>query len=269
MAIQVDHWAIHRLLGEGAFGRAYYGEHVLLGDSLPVCIKEEKTGQQKYMDMFREEAVLLAKLRHFGLPTLLDYIEASNDIGALMVLSFIPGTPLDKDMKKDGPINDEHICWILDRILAPLGYLHGKWQMVHCDIKPANIILDIPNHEAVVVDLGMATLKPDEVSKAKGGTPGYLPPEFALGYPPIPASDIYSVGKVGIFLATGDGKMVERGECPSDMHPDLQEFLSKMVRRDSTQRPQDVDVLRDELHMMRQKMFGQVTCQEAIKRRAP
>lgn len=268
MSIQVGQWNIKRLLGEGAFGRAYYGEHTILGDLFSVCIKEEKTGKKKYMEMFHEEAILLAKLRHFGLPTLLDYIEATNDIGQLMVLSFIPGSPLDKDVKNNGSIEDEHICWILDRVLAPLGYLHGKWEMVHCDIKPANIILDIPNHEAVVVDLGMATLKPDEVSKAKGGTPGYIPPEFALGYPPIPASDIYSVGKVGIFLATGDNKMVERGECPKDMHPELQEFIGKMVRRDSSRRPQDVDELRDELYTLRHKMFGQVTCQEVIKRRS-
>lgn len=266
---RIGNFKVGDLLGEGAFGFTFRGEHAVLGRSMPVCIKERKElvepDQEKLSkQMFREEAELLARLRHFGLPVLLDYIEKP---GQVMILSFIHGEPLSKDVEKNGPMDDEHICWVLDRILAPLDYLHGRWQMVHSDLKPDNVILDIPNHEAVVVDLGLATLKPNDKTRAKGGTPGYMPPEFALGYPPIPASDIYSVGKIAIFLATGDTVMVERGECPADMHPRLKAMVTNMILRDPSQRPSSAGALRDDLHHLRHAAFGRVTCQEQMKRR--
>jgi len=264
----VGSFKVKHLMGEGAFGRVFYGEHALLGAKVPVCIKEEKTRQEPYMSMFREEAILLAKIRHFGLPVLLDYVEKTDQHGQLMVLSFIPGTPLDKDVQENGPIDDEHLFWILDRFLAPLGYLHGRWQMVHCDLKPANAILHIPEHEVVLVDLGMAVQQGTKAQPAKGGTPGYIPPEFEEGYPPLPESDIYSVGKVAIFLATGDPAMVQRGECPSDMDPDLQILLREMTRRDPMQRPGDADLLRDRLADLREGIYGKITCDAAMKRRA-
>lgn len=266
---KIGSFKVGKPLGEGAFGFTFRGEHAVLGRKMPVCIKERKELDDPDQDrhskqMFREEAELLACVRHFGLPVLLDYIEQP---GQMMVLSFIKGDPLSKDVEQNGAIDDEHICWVLDRILSPLDYLHGRWQMVHSDLKPDNVILDIPNHEAVLIDLGLATLQPDDKTRAKGGTPGYMPPEFPLGYPPIPASDIYSVGKIAIFMATGDHSMVERGECPPDMHPKLKALITKMILRDPSQRPSSAGVLRDDLHQLRQAAFGRTTCLEIMKRR--
>ena len=256
-------YKIKKLLGEGAFGRVYAGHHWLL-PNVRVVIKQEKTQEEPFKTMFRDEAELLAKLRHHACPTFLDYLEEPGDVGQLIVMSFIDGTPLDKLVAEKGPIDDEHICWILDRILSGLGYLHGRWNMVHCDIKPANAVLDIDDHQVTLVDFGLATLKPDDETLAKGGTPGFIPPEFALGYPPIPASDLYSVGKVGIALAGGD---ILQGEPPADMHPLLQEFLGKLVRRDPKERPQEADPLRNDLHALRKRAWGRTTCVEMFKHR--
>jgi serine/threonine protein kinase len=182
------------------------------------------------------------------------------------------GQPLDKvvhqkvtaagSLVASKPIDDEHVCWIIDRILGALSYLHGRWNIIHCDLKPANIILDIAQHNAAVVDLGMAAIKPDEWSKAKGGTPGYLPPEFGTGLPPIPASDIYSVGKIACFISGGDPL---KGEFPSDMHPKLLAFFEPWIRHDPRQRPQNVDALRHELSTLRREVFGRSTCDEEFK----
>ncbi len=264
----VGNYKIQKLLGEGAFGWTYTGKHVLLGTK--VCLKREKTRQEPYMTMFREEARLVALLRHPSLPTLMDYHESDMDIGGgdkmgqIMVLSYIEGSSLEADVEQNGPIDDEHICWIIDRVLGALSYLHGRHGMIHCDLKPANAILDTPDHNVTLVDLGMAALKPDAQTLAKGGTPDYMPPEFALGLPPIPASDLYSLGKMIIFCAGGD---VASGNCPANMNPKLIELVNSLIRRDPTQRPQDATRLRGSLAVLRNEMFGRSTCAEIFKRR--
>jgi serine/threonine-protein kinase len=260
--MNIGSYKIQRLLGEGAFGRVYEGRHRIL--DLRVCIKQEKTQEKPYTTMFREEAILLSKLRHPSCPAFLDYLEEPGDVGQLIVLSFIDGTPMDKILDTKGPIDDEHICWILDRILSGLSYLHGKHRIVHCDLKPANAILDIEDHQVTLVDFGLATLKPNDKTLAKGGTPGYIPPEFALGFPPIPASDIYSVGKIGIALAGGD---VNSGEPPKNMPSALSSLLLRMIRRDPIERPQAVDPLRGEITQIRQRVWGRTSCKEQFKYR--
>jgi eukaryotic-like serine/threonine-protein kinase len=262
--MKVGSYILKKLLGEGAFGRVYAGEHAILGSAVPVCIKQEKTREDPYMGMFRDEAEVVAKLRHPSLPTFLDYLEEPGDVGQLLVISFIHGTPMDKLVTAQDFIDDEHLCWVIDRHLGALSYLHGRWEMVHCDLKPANSVLDIEDHNVTLVDFGMATLEPDDKTRAKGGTPGYIPPEFALGYPPIPASDIYSVGKIGIALAGGN---VGSGEPPADMNRHLADFLVSLIRRDPVERPQNVDDLRDDLEKVRRRAFGRVTCDEMFKYR--
>jgi len=267
---RVGSYKILSQLGEGAFGRTFKGEHTIL--KIPVCIKQEKTGQAPYTELFREEAAIIARLRHPSLPSFMDYLELPAPTGQVLILSYVEGEPLDKVVKTatstDGtvsarkPIDDEHVCWIVDRILSALSYLHGRWRIIHCDLKPANIILDVPDHNATVVDLGMAFLKPIEWSKAKGGTPGYLPPEFGTGLPPIPASDIYSVGKIVCFITGGDAL---KGEFPSNMRSKLKQFFEPWIRHDPKQRPQNADQLRSELAKLRKKVFGRNVCQEEFK----
>lgn len=245
-----------KLLGEGAFGRVYLGEHDVLGADFQVCIKQEKKQKEPFITMFREEAAFLAKLRHFAFPSLVGYSEDNGDLGQLMVMSYIDGTPGDKYINKNGPVSDHDICWIIDRIFAGLSYLHFKWETVHCDLKPANLMLDVPGHEVTILDLGMAATSPDVWSRAKGGTPGYFPPEMSQGLPPVPQTDMYAVGKIGLYLATGDDTVVQQGTIPDDMHPLLQDFIFNLIQRDASKRPADADALREDLERLRHKAFG-------------
>lgn len=268
--MRIGSYTVKQKLGEGSFGRTFMGEHNLL-PGVRVCIKQEKTGERPYTDLFREEAQVCARLRHPSLPSFIDYLE-SGEYGQVLLLSFIEGEPLDQvvDIRAtpDGrfiahkPIDDEHICWIVDRILGALWYMHGRHKIIHCDIKPQNVILDIGDHNATVVDLGMASIKPTESSKAKGGTAGYIPPEFATGLPPIPAADVYSTGKIVCAISGGDPL---RGELAHDMHPKLAEFFEPWIRQDPMQRPQTCEDLRGQLHDLRRQVFGRTTCNEAFK----
>ncbi len=268
--MQIGNYKIISQLGEGSFGRTFLGEHALL--KIPVCIKQEKTGVKPSTDLFREEASIIGRLRHPSLPSFMDYFEQPLPVGQILILSYIEGRSLDEVIKteilSDGtvlarrPIDDEHICWIIDRILGAVSYLHGRWHIVHCDLKPANIILDTKDHNATLVDLGMASADPVEWSKAKGGTPGYIPPEFGLSLPPIPSSDIYSIGKIVCAISGGDHL---KSEFAKDMNPELINFFEPWIRQDPNCRPQNADVLRTELFKLRKKIFSRTSCKEEFK----
>ena len=267
--LKISGYNIISILGSGAFGNTYKAEHAIL--KVSACVKQEKTGKKQFLKWFREEAVIISLLRHPSLPAFINYLEKEPPVGHVLLMSFIEGEPLDKKVETEAkdkivvaqnPIDDEHICWIMDRLLGALSYLHGKWRIIHCDLKPGNVILDIPDHNATIVDFGMATRSPVEWTKSKGGTPGFLPPEFGTGLPPIPASDIYSAGKIACFIAGGN---VANGEFPEDMNEDLRIFFEQWIRHDPMQRPQSADALRHDLLKLREKIFRRTTCLEEFK----
>lgn len=263
--MNIGSYTLTKKIAEGNFGRTYLAKHNILDRK--VCVKQEKTGIEDYKKLFRQEAMMIGGLRqgHPSLPYLIDYIEHTDPkIGQMMILSYAEGENLESIVEKNGPIDDEHICWILDRILGALSYLHYHG-IIHSDLKPENVILDIDDHNATVVDLGMASLRPDEYSKAKGGTMYYLPPEFGLGKPPIPSSDIYSLGKIAIRLSGGN---IGNGSIPDDMKPSIKEIIEEMVRIDPMQRPKNADELRSRFMKARMKEYGRTSTVEKFKFRS-
>jgi len=257
--MQIANYEVLSQISEGSFGRTFRARHKLLGKM--VCIKQEKTGIESYKQLFRQEAELLWDLTHISLPVIRDYVE-SPDFGQLMILKYLPGADLMKAVEKQF-IDDEHICWILQRVLDPLSYLHHR-RIIHSDIKPQNILLDIPEHNATIIDFGLCVEKPDRRTLPKGGTEFFLPPEFLQGLPPVPQSDIYSLGMTAVYIAGGN---IQNGSFPADMNPKLQEFIGKMIRRDPMARPSDAGKLNAELFRLRQEMFGRTTTQQQFKYR--
>lgn len=255
--MRIGSYDVVRQISEGSFGRTFLGRHAALGE--PACLKQEKTGEAAYRKLFEREARLLWNVHHVSLPTLKDYADLPGH-GQIMAMSFIEGADLQGLVEKRGAVDDEHICWILQRVLDALSYLHWR-KVIHCDIKPQNVILDIPAHNAVLVDFGLyaAGMEPP-----KGGTPFFLPPEFMMGLPPTPAADIYSLGMTAVFLAGGD---IRTGALPHDMRPDLAAFINAMIRRDPDARPQDADALNGTLAALRKRAFGRSATLEEFKLR--
>lgn len=252
----IGNYKIIKELSEGSFGRTYYAEHVLLKN--PICLKEEITKDPIFMEWFKTEAKLLWDIHHPSLPTLKDYFEINDR--QYIAMSFIEGDSLTKITQQKGFIDDEHICWILQRCLDALSYLHYNG-VIHCDIKPENIILDIPKHNAIIVDFGMSSIAPGKKTLPKGGTEFYMPPEFKLGKPPIPSVDIYSLGKVALFLTGGN---VQNNKFPV-MKPELKSLIEEMIRQDPLARSQEVDSINKRIQKLRMSIWGRPSTKEEIK----
>lgn len=264
----IGNYEIVKVLGEGSFGKTYLARHLLLDEF--ACIKRlrpELAACPDYVEMLREEAKVLWNVHHSMLPSIREYRE-DPDFGALLIMTYIPGVNLEEDVTVNGPIDDEHIMWILQRLLDILSYLHLRHQMIHGDIKPANVVLDVELHEAWLIDFGLCVRSPVAATLAAGGTPGYIPPEFEAGLPPVPVSDFYSLGKLAIRLAGGDPFL---GAPPHDMCEPLATLLSEMTVHDSIVRRENLGddgrVIAYRIANIRRQVYGRSESSEMFKRR--
>jgi serine/threonine-protein kinase len=151
---------------------------------------------------FVQESQILARLRHpniVGLRGLGQFPSGSY----FMVLDYIEGTDLQSRLER-GPLLLRQAVSTMHEIATAIDYAHRQG-VVHCDLKPANTLLD-QSGRALVTDFGFAYLLAGELGRRQsiGGTAGYLAPEILKRHgPPTPAADIYSLGVLLSTLIAG------------------------------------------------------------------
>jgi len=240
-------YKILKVIGEGGFGRTYLAEHNILQKK--VVIKQSLFKSKVAQKIILNEASLLWDVNHWALPTVKDVI-LNEDDDVLMVMSFIEGDELFGHVKKNGPVDIETACWITQRILSALYYLHFAG-IVHRDVKPANIIVNFDKHIASLVDFGLSKLQPDGNPDPGGYTPYFGSPEQVEGKSPIPESDIYSLGMTFIYMIGGDIKTKSLPDIP-DL---LKDFIYSLVIENPLKRPNNCKELNDKLGAIREKLF--------------
>ncbi len=177
---------------------------VALKKMLPSFTTQEEL---KYAEeRFREEAKLLSKLHHGGLPKVSDYFSAvdpeTGKPAHYLVMTFIEGKDLETVFaQRKPPFPVEEVLRYANRLLEILTYLHSQSPpVIYRDLNPRNIIEK--DGELFLVDFGIAkVMKPAEKGTAIG-TPGYASPEQYKGFAE-PRSDLYSLGVLMHYLLTG------------------------------------------------------------------
>jgi formylglycine-generating enzyme required for sulfatase activity len=221
-------------LGEGHYGAVYRAWDVT--DSLDVAVKEYLETTAEIQRLFRNEATLLAKLKHPQLPGILDHFYLE-DTGLYLVSNYIEGESLADLVAKYGRLPSDLIIGWLQSICEPLAYLHRNEQL-HLNIKPANIRLT-PRGDIFLVDTGLPGLG------VGIGSSGYAPPEQQAQGVVTVASDIYGLGATLYTLLTckapQDSLHRESGLeelIPArDVNPDFEPYLSVVASRAMDLRP--------------------------------
>jgi len=251
MSTKIGNYEVIKEIGEGGFARTYLARHILLGET--ACLKQNIDLNDEDKRLLRNEAKLLWRIHHHSLPALRDYIEL-DDGSCVLVMTYINGKDLYKIVTDDYPkgIEPEHVCWIAQRLLNALHYLHF-YGIIHGDVKPQNILILPKDHNAVLVDYGLSTINPKSRTKSVGCTEAFAAPEQIAGKPPIPETDIYGLGLTMMFALGGN---VKSGIYPSSVPKDLQEYFNQMVVRDPRKRPQSAEELIKPLSELREKIFG-------------
>jgi serine/threonine-protein kinase len=123
-----------------------------------------------------------------------------------LVMQYVPGRSLQARVDEDGPLATDEILRIGMQAAAGLAAAHRQG-LVHRDVKPSNILLEDTVERAVLTDFGLARTFDDASLTHTGilaGTPHYMSPEQATGAPIDPRSDLFSLGAVLYFMATGN-----------------------------------------------------------------
>lgn len=160
--------------------------------------------QRDFYRRFLHEAEAASKLHH---PNILPvYYYGEEDGLPYIVMPYMPGGTLVEYCKRQDRLRLQEVQWYLEQLASALDYAHGQG-CVHCDVKPANMLLDSEGH-VLLSDFGIARLTrtdkaaENSVTETLMGTPDYISPEQALGRSLDGRSDIYSLGITVFFLLT-------------------------------------------------------------------
>ncbi|KAG1369770.1 G-type lectin S-receptor-like serine/threonine-protein kinase LECRK2 [Cocos nucifera] len=184
-------------LGKGAFGTVFQG--TLPGGERLIAVKKLEKVVEEGEREFRTEMRTIGRTHHKNLVRLLGFCDEGTS--RLLVYEFMSnGSLADLIFKADGhPDWDERVRIALD-IARGIHYLHEECEtrIIHCDIKPQNILMD-DNWTAKISDFGLAKLlMPSQTRTFTGirGTRGYLAPEWHKNAPITVKADVYSFGIV-------------------------------------------------------------------------
>ncbi|GLJ51341.1 hypothetical protein SUGI_1091680 [Cryptomeria japonica] len=193
-------------LGSGAFGSVFKGT---LPDSTLVAVKRlEGSGRQE--KQFRAEISTIGSIQHVNLVKLCGFcVEGSR---RLLVYAYMPNGSLNSSLFYEEEDAEKVLDWktrfqIALGIARGLVYLHEECrdQIIHCDIKPENILLD-GDFNPRLADFGLAKLVGRDFSRVlttTRGTRGYLAPEWISGLPITPKVDVYSFGMTLLEIISG------------------------------------------------------------------
>jgi serine/threonine protein kinase len=192
-------------IGKGGFGTVYKGK---LPNGRPIAVKildESKQSEQQFI----AEVATVGRTYHVNLVRLLGYCSQASK--RALVYEYMVNGSLDKYIHGD---HQHELDWKTMHSIAVgtargIAYLHDECsnRILHCDIKPANVLLDA-NFLPKVADFGLAKISDREeshISVAKRGTLGYSAPEmWSTEHGPVTdRSDVYSYGMLVMEMVGG------------------------------------------------------------------
>ncbi|MBK5255015.1 MAG: serine/threonine protein kinase [Vicinamibacteria bacterium] len=205
--IFLSRYLVLDILGTGGMGSVFRGWDPKL--ERPVAIKTIHMGGEnratvdaiEQRQILLREAVTVAKFNHPNIVAIYDVEDA--DEAAFLAMEFVDGLSLESLLAEAGLMRVELAVPLIAQIARALEAAHSAG-VIHCDIKPANILLG-KDGAIKVTDFGIARSAIRNISGTSGtfGTPGYLPPEALISAAFTPTADLFGVGAVFYETLTG------------------------------------------------------------------
>jgi serine/threonine-protein kinase len=246
-------YQIDSLIGVGGMGKVY---KATAGDGTPVAlkvVKEDLARDETFRRRFKREARIAQTVVNSHVVSLRDTGE--HDGLPYLAAQFIEGIPLDHKLELEGRLDLATTVRICAQVADGL---HALWEagMVHRDVKPANILLDLAGN-AYITDFGLAKDSAGTVLTRPGqplGSMDYMSPEQIRGEPVTGAADVYSLGCVVFECVDGRPPFADRegmavlwahlqDEPPdpsaerTDISPEFIQALKAALRKEPAERP--------------------------------
>lgn len=203
MPERIGRYIVERELGSGGMGDVYLA-YSPAGD--PVAVKVIRSDRLDPMTRARFEQEALIARTVVGTNRVARFLDADPFAERpWLAMDFIPGWTLDAAVDSLGPVPPVLLASLGALLAEGLGAVHAAG-LLHRDLKPQNIILG--EHGPVVIDFGLGAFADAPASLSHSGmiigTVRCMPPEQASGHPRVtPAADVYALGVVLLFAATG------------------------------------------------------------------
>lgn len=191
-------------IGGGGMADVYKAHDTILDRMVAVKILHAQlANDEEFLEKFRLEAKGAARLSH---PNIVGIYDVGHDAGKyFIVMEYIAGETLKKRVQREGRLSVEESLRIAKEIARALREAHAN-NLVHCDIKPHNILVTADGR-VKVADFGIARAVTSSTMTYDGNIVGsvhYFSPEQAKGTKITPKSDIYSLGVVLYEMLTGE-----------------------------------------------------------------
>lgn len=237
-------YRIDRRLGSGGFADVFAATDTLLGVKVALKIPSHEFVSKDLLDEFRREARLTLDLEH---PNILSIRDATFVEGKFVIVSPLAEQTLEDRLRKR--IAFELAFDLLSQLLAGAAYAHDQG-VIHCDIKPANILI-FPDHQLRLTDFGIAKVAFRTISGSGTGTLGHMAPEQAMGRP-SKRSDVFSIGLIAYRMISGhwpeypfDWPMPGAARLRQRAHPDLIGVIRKSINTNPRLRYADAGAMKE------------------------
>jgi protein kinase/serine/threonine-protein kinase len=230
-------------LGKGGFVQAWLAEDQTTGEN--VCLKhpnyQSRNPESVVRQYFRHEVDVLKQLAGGrGHPSIVSYIDdVSVDALPVLVVEYVDGRPLGQIINDDGPIEDtDRIEAAGVGLMEAITYLHEQGQLYR-DLKPDNVMMT-DDDQPVLIDFNTAKgfdldADPDQLDQnaTKIESP-FQPPELCQpklsDTPQGPWSDVYSVGKILMYMMRGRVPNGD-GQDPREFNIECPDYLAEIIHR--------------------------------------
>ncbi|MET8754534.1 bifunctional serine/threonine protein kinase/MFS transporter [Streptomyces sp. NPDC004667] len=193
-------------LGAGGMGLVYLGRSEAGRTVAVKVVQAECAGHPEFRRRFARE---VAAARRVGGSWTAAVLDADPEAAVPWVATqYVPGPDLHTVVARDfGPLPEHSVHTLANRLALALGAVHGAG-LIHRDLKPSNVLVTVDGPR--VIDFGIAramdSLGGDSLHTRTGmliGSPGFMSPEQVRGLALTPASDVFCLGAVLVYAATG------------------------------------------------------------------